>query len=99
MTKQTAVMVQLSTSDSESKQQMVVFGNKAVYRRSLTDGTRTRWRYASVGDLPTWVDGYVNLTKAAPTPMIDCQYKTPSEVAALCGKAAAAEVKRLDSRI
>jgi hypothetical protein len=31
--------------------------------------------------------------------MIDCQYKTPSEVAALCGKAAAAEVKRLDSRI
>src|SRR4051794_2184095 len=67
--KATAVMMQLSTTDSTSKQQMVVFANKAVYRRSLTDGTRTRWRYASVGDLPTWVDGYVNLTKAAPTPM------------------------------
>ena len=68
-TKQTAVMVQLSTTDSASKQQMVVFANKAVYRRSLTEGTRTRWRYASVGDLTTWVEGYVNLTKAAPTPM------------------------------
>jgi nitric oxide reductase NorQ protein len=67
--KQTAVMVQLATSDGDSKQQMVVFASKAVYRRSLTDGTRTRWRYASVGDLPTWVEGYVNLTKAAPTPM------------------------------
>jgi len=68
-TKATAVMMQLATADSESKQQMIVFASKAVYRRSLTDGTRTRWRYASVGDLPTWVDGYVNLTKAAPTPM------------------------------
>ena len=68
-TKQTAVMMQLATSDGDSKQQMVVFANKAVYRRSLTEGTRTRWRYASVGDLPTWVDGYVNLTSAAPTPM------------------------------
>jgi hypothetical protein len=68
-TKATAVLVQLATTDSAAKQQMVVFANKAVYRRSLTDGTRTRWRYASVGDLPTWVEGYVNLTKAAPTPM------------------------------
>ena len=40
---------------------MVVFANKAVFRRSITDGTRTRWRYASVSDLATWVDGYVNL--------------------------------------
>jgi nitric oxide reductase NorQ protein len=69
MTKQTAVMIQLATADGDSKQQMIVFASKAVYRRSLTDGSRTRWRYASVGDLPTWVDGYVNLTKAAPTPM------------------------------
>jgi hypothetical protein len=68
-TKSTAVMMQLATADGESKQQMVVFANKAVYRRSLTGSTRTRWRYASVGDLPTWVEGYVNLTKAAPTPM------------------------------
>jgi nitric oxide reductase NorQ protein len=68
-TKTTAMMVQLSTADGDSKQQMVVFADKSVYRRSLTDGTRTRWRYASVGDLPTWVEGYVNLTKAAPTPM------------------------------
>jgi hypothetical protein len=68
-TKSTAVMMQLTTADGDSKQQMVVFANKAVYRRSLTEGTRTRWRYASVGDLPTWVEGYVNLTKAAPTPM------------------------------
>jgi len=68
-TKSTAVMMQLATADGDSKQQMVVFANKAVYRRSLTEGTRTRWRYASVGDLPTWVEGYVNLTQAAPTPM------------------------------
>jgi nitric oxide reductase NorQ protein len=68
-TKSTAVMMQLSTADGESRQQMIVFASKAVYRRSLTGGTRTRWRYASVGDLPVWVEGYVNLTKAAPTPM------------------------------
>jgi hypothetical protein len=68
-TKHTAVMLQLATADAESKQQMIVFASKAVYRRSLTDGSRTRWRYASVGDLPVWVEGYVNLTKAAPTPM------------------------------
>jgi MoxR-like ATPase len=69
MSKQTAVMMQLATGDGDSKQQMIVFASKAVYRRSLADGTRTRWRYASVGDLPEWVAGYVNLTKAAPTPM------------------------------
>ncbi len=69
MTKQTAVMMQLATGDGDSKQQMIVFASKAVYRRSLADGTRTRWRYATVGDLPDWVAGYVNLTKAAPTPM------------------------------
>jgi hypothetical protein len=69
MSKQTAVMMQLATGDGDSKQQMIVFASKAVYRRSLTDGTRTRWRYASVGDLPVWVQGYVDLTKAAPTPM------------------------------
>lgn len=68
-TKTTAVMMQLSTADGDNRQQMIVFASKAVYRRSLTGGTRTRWRYASVGDLPTWVEGYVNLTKAAPTPM------------------------------
>jgi nitric oxide reductase NorQ protein len=68
-TKSTAVMMQLSTADGDNRQQMIVFASKAVYRRSLTGGTRTRWRYASVGDLPTWVEGYVNLTKAAPTPM------------------------------
>ena len=67
-TKSTAVMMQLSTADGDNRQQMIVFASKAVYRRSLTGGTRTRWRYASVGDLPTWVEGYVNLTKAAPTP-------------------------------
>ncbi len=68
-TKSTAIMIQLTTDDGENKQQMIVFPSSAVYRRSLSDGTRTRWRYASVGDLPTWVDGYVNLTKSAPTPM------------------------------
>jgi nitric oxide reductase NorQ protein len=68
-TKTSAVMMQLSTADGDNRQQMIVFASKAVYRRSLTGGTRTRWRYASVGDLPTWVEGYVNLTKAAPTPM------------------------------
>jgi hypothetical protein len=31
--------------------------------------------------------------------VIDCEDKSPSEVAALCGKAAAAEVRRMDSRI
>jgi nitric oxide reductase NorQ protein len=67
--KSTAVMMQLTTADGENRQQMIVLASKAVYRRSLSDGTRTRWRYASVGDLPTWVDGYVNLTKSAPTPM------------------------------
>ena len=40
-----------------------------MYRRTLTGTTRTRWRYATVGDLATWVEGYVNLTKAAPEPM------------------------------
>src|SRR4051812_45730089 len=69
MTKSSAIMVQLSTSDGDSKQQMVVFANNAVFRRSMTGTTRTRWRHASVGDLPTWVHGYVNLTKASPTPM------------------------------
>lgn len=69
MTKSSAIMVQLSTSDGDSKQQMVVFANNAVFRRSMTGATRTRWRHASVGDLPTWVHGYVNLTKASPTPM------------------------------
>jgi len=68
-TKSTAVMMQLATADGDSRQQMIVFASKAVYRRSLTGGTRTRWRYASVGDLPVWVEGYVNLTKSAPTPM------------------------------
>jgi nitric oxide reductase NorQ protein len=68
-TKSTAVMMQLSTADGESRQQMVVFPSKAVYRRSLTGSTRTRWRYASVGALPEWVQGYINLTSAAPTPM------------------------------
>ena len=79
-TKSTAVMMQLATADGDSKQQMVVFANKAVYRRSLTEGTRTRWRYASVGDLPTWVEGYVNLTKAAPTPMAISHGATLMEV-------------------
>jgi MoxR-like ATPase len=69
MTKSTAMMMQIATADGESRQQMVVFANKAVYRRSLTSDTRTRWRYASVGELPTWVAGYVNLTKSAPVPM------------------------------
>ena len=31
--------------------------------------------------------------------VIDCQGKTPSEVATLCGKAAIAEVRRLDARV
>ncbi len=78
--KSTAVMMQLATADGDSKQQMVVFANKAVYRRSLTGSTRTRWRYASVGDLPTWVEGYVNLTKAAPTPMAISHGATLMEV-------------------
>jgi hypothetical protein len=69
MDKQTAMLAQLATGDGESKQQMIVFADKSVYRRSLADGTRTRWRYASVGDLPEWVGSYINLTKAAPTPM------------------------------
>jgi hypothetical protein len=68
-TKSTAMMLELSSADGESKQQMVVFTSRACYRRSLTGATRTRWRFASVGDLTTWVDGYVNLTSAAPTPM------------------------------
>jgi nitric oxide reductase NorQ protein len=69
MTKQTAIMLQLATADGDNRQQMVVFADKAVFRRSLSPDTRTRWRYASVGDLPTWVEGYINLTKSAPTPM------------------------------
>ena len=31
--------------------------------------------------------------------VIDCEGKTPSQVAVLCGKAAVAEVKRLDRRV
>src|SRR4051812_40563778 len=69
MTKSTAMMVVLATDDGDNKQQMIVLPGNSVYRRTLTGSTRTRWRYASVGDLPTWVDGYVNLTKAAPVPM------------------------------
>jgi nitric oxide reductase NorQ protein len=69
MSKTTAMMLQLSQADGENKQQMIVLPGNSVYRRTLTGATRTRWRYASVGDLPTWVDGYVNLTKAAPVPM------------------------------
>src|SRR3982750_2799400 len=68
-TKDTAVMVQLATDDRDNRQQMIVFANKAVYRRSLSGSTRTRWRHASVGDLPVWVKGYVTLTTSAPTPM------------------------------
>lgn len=69
MTKSTALMLQLATTDGDNRQQMVVFTDKSVYRRSISTDTRTRWRYASVGDLPTWVAGYINLTKSAPTPM------------------------------
>jgi nitric oxide reductase NorQ protein len=69
MTKDTAMMIVLATDDGENKQQMIVLPSNCVYRRTLTGSTRTRWRFASVGDLPTWVDGYVNLTKAAPVPM------------------------------
>jgi nitric oxide reductase NorQ protein len=69
MTKTTAMMLVLATDDGENKQQMIVLPSNVVYRRTLTGSTRTRWRFASVGDLPTWVDGYVNLTKAAPVPM------------------------------
>jgi len=67
--KSTAMMLQLSTGDGDNKQQMIVLPANVVYRRTLTGSTRTRWRYASVGDLPTWVDGYVNLTSHAPVPM------------------------------
>lgn len=69
MTKSTAIMMQLASADGDSRQQMIVFPNKAVFRRSLNGDTRTRWRYASVGDLPVWVEGYVNLTASAPTPL------------------------------
>jgi hypothetical protein len=31
--------------------------------------------------------------------VIDCTHKTPAEVAALCGKAAIAEVRRIDQRV
>jgi len=69
MSKSTAMMLQLASDDGETRQQMIVFANKAVFRRSLNADTRTRWRYASVGDLPTWVEGYVNLTRSAPQPL------------------------------
>lgn len=70
MSKSTAMMMQLATSDGENRQQMIVFpAKKSVFRRSLTGDTRTRWRHAGVGDLPTWVEGYVNLTRTAATPM------------------------------
>ena len=68
-TKATALMLQLATGDAENRQQMVVFPDKGVFRRSLSPDTRTRWRFATVSDLPTWVSGYVALTKSAPTPM------------------------------
>jgi len=67
--KPTAAMLQLSTASGDNRQQMIVLPDTTVYRRTLTGTTRTRWRYATVGDLATWVEGYVNLTKAAPEPM------------------------------
>ena len=69
MSKATAMMLQVASSDGEQRQQMVVFPDKAVFRRTLSGTTRTRWRHASVGDLPTWVSGYVNLLKVSPQPM------------------------------
>src|SRR4051812_16154000 len=68
-TKSTAMMIQLATDDGSSKQQMLAFANKSVWRRTFAADKRTRWRHADVGDLPTWVVGYVNLTAAAPEPM------------------------------
>jgi nitric oxide reductase NorQ protein len=78
--KSTAAMMQLATADGASRQQMIVFPSKAVYRRSLTDATRTRWRHASVADLPTWVDGYVTLTASSPTPMTMSHWPVLMEV-------------------
>jgi len=69
MSKTTATMLQVVSSDGENRQQMIVFADKSVFRRTLTGTTRTRWRHAAVGDLPTWVAGYVNLLKVSPTPM------------------------------
>lgn len=68
-TKQTAIMLQLATATGESKQQMVVFAGGAVFRRSMTDGTRTRWRHATPREVDTWTEGFVNLAGAGPKPM------------------------------
>src|SRR3954470_2861299 len=62
------MLVQLSTT-SGNRQQMVMFANGAVFRRSITDGTRTRWRHAAPSDPPTWAQGYVNLAGSGPEPM------------------------------
>lgn len=68
-TKQTALIMQLTSDDGAQKGQMVVFPGRAVYRRSLSPETNTRWRHVSVGDLTKWVPDYVTLTKTSPTPM------------------------------
>jgi hypothetical protein len=68
-TKSTAALVRMATADNTAEQQMVVFTNGAVFRRSLSPGTRTQWRYAAPSDLPTWAEGYCNLASAGPEPM------------------------------
>jgi hypothetical protein len=68
-TKSTAMMLRLATGDGGAEQQMVVFANKAVFRRSITGGTRTKWRHAPVSDLTGWIEGYLNLASAGPEAM------------------------------
>src|SRR5262245_25831741 len=63
------MMLQIATDDGDSRQQMIVFPeSKVVFRRSFDPGNRTRWSGAFVGDLPTWVQSYIDLPAAAPVP-------------------------------
>lgn len=67
MTKDTAMLLQISTADTANRQQMIVLPTKTVFKRTVNSGGRTQWRAAYPDELARWVASYLS-TAATSTP-------------------------------
>lgn len=51
--------------DAETVVQAIAFPDGSMFRRTLTEGRRTRWSYGKVFALAEWLNGYMALVRGS----------------------------------